>query len=172
MGTQKRQGKWLRYAASAAMMGILLTGAAGAQKHRRHHETGKYSAPEPGKPLCTLRILVTGFRSDKGLAGGVVFASPAGWPERTRNAVVHGGFPIVDKRATEVFHIPPGKYAVAAIADKNENHKLDKNLLGMPTEGFGFANNPNVMFSAPSFQAASVPVACPVTRIHIRLIYK
>ncbi len=29
--------------------------------------------------------------------------------------------------------------------DENDNGKLDTNLVGMPVEGYGFSNNPQVM---------------------------
>jgi uncharacterized protein (DUF2141 family) len=149
-------------------MGGVLTLAASAQRD----PSGHYADAVPGKPLCALRIHVTGFRNDKGKAGGVIFASPAGWPEDRSKAVAHGGFDIHDKQVTEEFKVAPGKYGVVVIHDENQNQKLDRNFLGIPKEGFGFANNPRVLLSAPSFQAASVQVACPATQIQIRLIYK
>lgn len=158
----------LKQICGGAFLAMLLAVAAGAQ----HDTSGKYEDPVPGKPLCALRIHVTGFRNDHGLAGGAVYASPAGWPEDTSKAVVHGGFPISGDQATEVFKIPPGQYGVVAIHDENSNHKLDRNFLDVPKEGFGFANNPRVLLSAPPFQAARVTVGCPVTEIQIRLIYK
>lgn len=133
---------------------------------------GHYVDAVPGKPLCTLRIHVTGFRNNKGKAGGVVFASPAGWPEDQSKTVAQGGFTIHDRQATEEFQMPPGRYAIAVIHDENENHKLDRNFFGIPKEGFGFANNPRVFLSAPPLQAAAIQVACPATDIQIRLIYK
>lgn len=143
-----------------------------ARASAQNDASGHYAAPAPGKPLCTLQIHVTGFRNEKGRAGGTVFASPDGWPEQTDKALVHGGFPITQGEATETFQIPPGRYAVAAIHDENGNHKLDRNFLGIPKEGFGFANNPKVALSAPSFNAAATQVSCPLTRIEIHLIYK
>src|SRR5579875_2911301 len=147
---------------------LLLAGLASAQRD----PAGHYEDRVPGKPLCALRIHVTGFRNDKGKAGGVIFASPAGWPEDRSKAVAHGGFDIRDRQVTEEFRVPPGRYGVAVIHDENANQKLDRNFLGIPKEGFGFANNPRVLLSAPSFQAASTDVTCPVTTIPIRLIYK
>lgn len=135
-------------------------------------DVARYSAPAPGKPLCALTIHVTGFRNSRGSAGGIVFASPSGWPEDKSKAVVHGGFPIDGAQATEVFHLPPGRYGVAVIHDENSNHKLDRNILGIPKEGFGFANNPRVLLTAPPFETAGVNVGCPATQIDIRLIYK
>jgi len=146
----------------------MLPQSASAQRDPRGH----YVDVVPGKPLCALRIHVTGFRDDKGKAGGVIFASPAGWPEDRSKAVAHGGFDIHNEQVTEEFEVPPGRYGIAVIHDENENQKLDRNFLGIPKEGFGFANNPRVLLSAPSFQAASTEVACPVTEIQISLIYK
>ncbi|MFZ0688426.1 MAG: DUF2141 domain-containing protein [Acidobacteriaceae bacterium] len=133
---------------------------------------GHYAAPVAGQPLCTLQIHATGFRNNIGTAGGVVFSSPTGWPSDRSKAVVQGGFPIADRQATEIFQVPPGRYAAVVIHDENSNMKLDRNFFGIPKEGFGFSNNPGVFLSGPSFQSAAVPVACPATRIEIRLIYK
>jgi uncharacterized protein (DUF2141 family) len=151
-----------------ALVAGLAVPATGAQRD----PAGHFADAGSGKPQCTLRILVTGFRNDKGKAGGVVFASPAGWPEDRSKAVTAGGFDIRNRQATEEFKVPPGKYGVAVFHDENANMKLDRNFLGIPKEGFGFANNPRVLLSAPSFQAASAQVSCPVTEIRIRLIYK
>lgn len=151
---------------------LLLAACAAQAQQAWRDPSGHYEAPKVGQPLCTLKIHVTGFRNQKGQAGGAVYASPAGWPEDLKLAVVHGGFSIENGQATEVFQIPPGRYGVVVIHDENRNHKLDRNFLGIPKEGFGFANNPHVMLSAPAFQTASVEVGCPATEIEIHLIYK
>jgi uncharacterized protein (DUF2141 family) len=133
---------------------------------------GVYSAPAHGHPLCTLKLHVAGFRDNTGTAGGLVFASSAGWPENITDTVVHGGVAIENHQAQLTFQVPPGRYAAVVIHDENSNMKLDRNFLGIPKEGFGFSNNPRVAFSAPPFQSAVVPVACPETELQIRLIYK
>ena len=66
----------------------------------------------------------------------------------------------------------PGTYAVAMIHDENLNHKMDYNMFHYPKEGFGFANNPHVLLTSPSFQTASFPVTSPVTEININVQYK
>lgn len=151
---------------------LLLAGGLSVAGRAQRDPSGHYVDAVPGQPLCTLRIHVTGFRNDKGKAGGIVFASAEGFPENRSKAVAHGGFPIHDGEAVEEFQVPPGRYGVAVIHDENQNHKLDRNFLGIPKEGFGFANNPRVLLSPPSFEAASTQVACPATEIQIRLIYK
>ena len=51
-------------------------------------------------------------------------------------------------------NLPEGEYALAIYQDENRNKILDKNLLGIPTEIYGFSNNARSNFSAPSFQEA------------------
>jgi uncharacterized protein (DUF2141 family) len=50
--------------------------------------------------------------------------------------------------------LPKDKYAVAAYFDENKNLYLDKNIVGYPTEKYGFSNNARSKFSAPTFEMA------------------
>jgi len=56
------------------------------------------------------------------------------------------------------------KYAIAFFQDENGNGKLDTNLLGIPTEGFGFSKDAMGKLGPPTFAAAvlSIP-AGPVS---------
>jgi uncharacterized protein (DUF2141 family) len=49
-----------------------------------------------------------------------------------------------------VVELPKGKYAVSAFHDLNSNNKLDKNLVGLPTEKYGFSNNARGTFGPPA----------------------
>lgn len=55
----------------------------------------------------------------------------------------------------EFTDLPDEKFAIAVFHDRNKNGIMDKNLLGIPTESYGFSNNAREMFSAPSFSSAS-----------------
>ena len=64
--------------------------------------------------------------------------------------------------------LPPGRYALNAFHDENGNGVLDTNALGIPTEGYGFANDAKAQFGPPTFEAAAVtvgdsPVAAAMT---------
>ncbi len=124
---------------------------------------------------CTLRIHVDGLRNSTGVVGAAIFKARDGWPEDMGKTVHHWPTPIASgaREATAVMdNLPAGDYGVVAIHDENRNHKLDRNFIGIPKEGFGFANNPHVGLSAPGFDAAIVHVTCPVTEINIHMIYK
>jgi uncharacterized protein (DUF2141 family) len=130
-------------------------------------------APSGAGGNCSLIIHVTGFRNTKGKLGAELFTSSAGWPEDVDKSYRHDHFPIEGDHATARFdHLPPGKYGVVVLHDENENKKLDRNLLQVPKEGFGFANNPHVFLAAPPLEKATIPVTCPSTTIEVHLIYK
>jgi uncharacterized protein (DUF2141 family) len=69
----------------------------------------------------------------------------------------------------EVRDLPPGVYAVQAYDDRNDNQKVDRNLIGLPTEGVGFSNNAPVPFSGPSFKAAAFAYRGGEQSISLRL---
>ena len=48
--------------------------------------------------------------------------------------------------------IEPGEYAVRFFHDENNNGKLETNLFGLPTEGYGFSNNAKPNFGPVSYE--------------------
>jgi uncharacterized protein (DUF2141 family) len=63
--------------------------------------------------------------------------------------------------------LPAGDYAFAVFHDANSNGKLDKNMLGMPTEDYAFSNNALGKMGPPSFEQAriSLPAAGATVRV-------
>ena len=57
-----------------------------------------------------------------------------------------------------VANLAPGRYALSAFHDENDNGTLDTNLLGIPSEGYGFGNDASAAFGPPRFEAAAVDV--------------
>jgi len=132
-----------------------------------------WASPAPSEGDCSLIIHVTGFRNTKGLLGAELFTSSAGWPEDVDKSFRHDHFPIEGDHATALFDLlPAGKYGVVVLHDENENQKLDRNIFLVPKEGFGFANNPHVLLTAPPIEKATIAVTCPITITEIHLIYK
>ena len=54
--------------------------------------------------------------------------------------------------------LAPGRYALSAFHDENDNGELDTNLMGIPSEGYGFGNDASAALGPPSFEAAAVDV--------------
>ena len=69
-----------------------------------------------------------------------------------------------------VFHdLPAGKYALTVFHDENGNGQLDKNLLGIPKEGYGFSNSNATR--PPRFDQAAFNVDGTAASITITLHY-
>ncbi|WP_247895779.1 DUF2141 domain-containing protein [Azospirillum brasilense] len=67
--------------------------------------------------------------------------------------------------------LPPGTYALRAYHDENGNGRLDRNLLGVPREGFGFGNDAPVLLAPPSFRDAAVTVGAEDVETALTLRY-
>lgn len=50
--------------------------------------------------------------------------------------------------------LAPGEYAISVHHDENGNDKLDKNVLGVPLEGYCFSNNVKALVAPPKFKFA------------------
>jgi len=57
-----------------------------------------------------------------------------------------------NKSSFSVPNLTLGKYAVRYYHDENMNGKMETNLLGKPTEGYGFSNNVIGKFGPPPFE--------------------
>ena len=57
--------------------------------------------------------------------------------------------------------LPQGEWAVAITQDMNNNNKIDKNFLGIPTEPYAFSNNIRPTVAAPDFNECKFIVSGP-----------
>ena len=57
--------------------------------------------------------------------------------------------------------LPKGDWAVAITQDMNNNDKIDKNFLGIPTEPYAFSNNIRPTVAAPDFNECKFTVDGP-----------
>jgi len=89
------------------------------------------------------------FDSEESFDGGApVFAAQARVDGDSVQATVHS--------------LQPGRYAIRLFHDANGNGEMDTNLIGIPTEGYGFSNNAGSRGPA-SFEDAAVTVTDDTT---------
>jgi uncharacterized protein (DUF2141 family) len=123
----------------------------------------------PAATCCTLTIVVEGIDGSVGNLGVLVFNNDKGWPEDRSVAFKDIAVPAEQGTQTlKVPNLPPGNYAVALIHDVNQNHKLDKNFIGMPKEQWGMSNNPHATIKAPPIAKAMIELQADKA-IHITL---
>jgi len=61
---------------------------------------------------------------------------------------------ISNKKATAIFDLPFGEYAIAGFQDLDGNGVLSGNFLGIPREPVGFSGNAKVRFGPPKWNDA------------------
>ena len=107
----------------------------------------------------TLTFVVRGLRNNIGTVAGGVYAEPQRWPQpRGEVAVCRSAIHSGVSRC--VIRVPSGgRYAFAFVHDEDGNGRIAQDFLGIPQEGYGFANDAHSGLSAPSFESAAVTVA-------------
>lgn len=125
--------RWIGSAGSCMTLALVATSAAGD--------------PPPSGSSVTASML--NLRVQKGNVVCRLFHSEPDFPRgpagnlRTKVVVGKGTTRCVFK------DVAPGAYAITVIHDENDNGKLDKNFIGMPTEGYGVSNNRTYATKAP-----------------------
>jgi uncharacterized protein (DUF2141 family) len=130
-----------------------------------------------------LRLTVDSIRSDIGEILVALYDRADGFESAIVNAADRGLLPdsgrligtaIRAQRgilSTVFTQLAPGRYAIIVVHDENDNGRLDRDFMGAPTEGYGFGNDAQGFFSAPSFDAAAITVGSADLTTSITLIY-
>ncbi|WP_149195669.1 DUF2141 domain-containing protein [Luteimonas suaedae] len=107
----------------------------------------------PAAWAADLEVRLQGLRSQDGSVRVSVVDSAAGWDGEAAPVAAQQLTATGNAVRMHVADLAPGAYAVMAFHDENGNGRLDTNLVGMPVEGYGFSNNPQVM-RKPTFDEA------------------
>ena len=107
-----------------------------------------------------LTVKITDIRANKGSLLVSVVKSEAGWDNKEK-PVATEKLAATGKEVELRFSLPAGTYAVQVLHDENDNGQIDSNFMGIPVEGYGFSNNPQVMrrayFSESRFDLGDAP---------------
>lgn len=103
----------------------------------------------------TLTVRVKNVQHIQGCIRMAVYNDEHSFPSETRS--FQGAYlplkPGIDTQLN--CELPFGQYAIAVYHDLNNNGKMDKNTLGIPTEPYAFSNNVTVKWRAPRFREAA-----------------
>lgn len=121
-----------------------------------------------------LEVRVQGLKSASGQVCLTLFSGPRGFPKGgsgsnlkdSRCSVLANGGNVLTFN-----NLPYGVYAIAAIHDSNGDNRLNQNGLGIPSEGFGFSNNPPLKFGPASFAESEFFVSGTKTIVQIKMQY-
>lgn len=110
----------------------------------------------------SLKISISGFSNSNGSCRVAVYLDKAHFND-PEYAMAKESIHIVDSKAIWQVEVPipvgteqdgeaVSRLAVSAYHDENENSRLDKNSFGIPTERYGFSNNPKRGYGPPKFR--------------------
>jgi uncharacterized protein (DUF2141 family) len=117
----------------------------------------------------TFVVLVRGLRNDHGELVGGLYTSARVWLGANRAAAdCHADIQSGEARC--VFEgVPSGRVAFAAMHDEDGDGQLDRDMLGLPQEGYAFSNDVREPFGPPSFEAAAfLPTEARPFVVHAR----
>lgn len=119
-----------------------------------------------------LQVAVQGVKNTKGNITITVYEDDA------RQFLAKGGklarqrVPAKTPLTEACFQLPAAShYAIAVYHDANGDHDLNRNLIGLPTEGGGFSNNPESLIGLPSLDEVRFATQPAITQVNIRLRY-
>ena len=119
-----------------------------------------------------LQVAIQGVKNAKGNITITVY------PDDPRQFLAKGGklarqrVPAVAPLTQACFQLPAAAhYAIAVYHDADNDHDLDRNLFGLPSEGGGFSNNPQSLIGLPSLDEVRFATQAGDTRVTIRLKY-
>ena len=119
-----------------------------------------------------MRVRVDGLKNQKGQVCLNIFSASKGFPSNDKRAIKARCVKATKDSITVDFpDLKAGNYAVAVIHDANGDNTLNRNALSIPTEGFGFSNNPRIITGPPKFGDSAVFVVGSRTNIQINMNY-
>ena len=130
-----------------------------------------YASPAFSESLSTVLIEVSGFKNTRGTLNCRLFTKAADFPDG--DGIVTLRVPITGSNTSCSFSIvEPGTYAIAVVHDENGNGKLDKNFVGVPSEGYGVSNNKTYALSAPKWDESTFKLGATESKaLQVKLRY-
>ena len=104
-----------------------------------------------------LTIAVSGLKNNSGTLKGGLYNSDGTFLKTTYKSVASK---IKDNKAMVTFdNLPAGEYAISTYHDENNNGKLDKNMMGIPSEDYAASNNAKGFMGPPAYKDAKFVIA-------------
>lgn len=119
----------------------------------------------------SIELKITNIRNSKGYIRYAIFDNEKHFLS-TKTGFIDAGSVNAQKGSIKIKtnNIPDGFYAISVFHDENYNEKVDTNIFGIPTEGFGFSNNPTLYFGPPNYKECLIEKKSN-TKLNIEIKY-
>lgn len=116
-----------------------------------------FPAAVSAAPLGRLTVLISGLETTDGALRLALFDSEVAYEGRGAPLRV-AAIPASGARSVVFDELAPGRYAIRAYHDRNDNGRLDANALGIPQEPYAFSNNARGLTGPAKWKDAGVTV--------------
>ena len=100
-----------------------------------------------------LIVNISGFPSSDWFAMVALNNSEESYKGGENEAIAKTKTMVVDQKVQVIFtNLPYGSYGVSIYHDENSNGEMDKNMMGIPKEAYGFSNNAKGFFGKPDYK--------------------
>jgi uncharacterized protein (DUF2141 family) len=117
-----------------------------------------------------LTVFISNVKAPKGEVAIALYKSQQTFLVKKQQAYLKRG--VISSTGTvrmQFDDLPHGEYAIAIYHDVNNNKELDKNMMGIPSEPYGFSNNIVPTFRVPTFDEARFSFQETTSSLTIRL---
>ena len=119
-----------------------------------------------------LDVTVTNVRSGDGNVTITLYGDDPDDFLASGTKIVRHRVPAVEGATPDCLALPgPGTYAIAVYHDEDGDRDFGRNLIGMPTEGYGVSNNPKIGLLPPDFEEVKFDVEEGENALSINLKY-
>ncbi|MFH0760129.1 MAG: DUF2141 domain-containing protein [Bacteroidota bacterium] len=120
-----------------------------------------------------LEIEISNVRNHNGTVLISVCARPEEYPYHPFRTYEVSKDSLCDGKLIKVIgDLQPGTYAIALLDDENRSGEMEYNRLGIPLEGFAFANNVKPFLSRPDYDRCLFTIKPGINRMHLIVRYK
>lgn len=118
-----------------------------------------------------LTVTIVGLRSTEGVVRLSVYDRAETFLEDNGRIARHKENVTANPMQVMFARLSPGTYAISIVHDENDDGKLNRNMLGIPLEGYGFSNDAPVVLGPPSFEKAAVQLGQENKTITVTIRY-
>ncbi len=121
----------------------------------------------------TLNIEITDIRNHKGVIRISVYTAEKEYPYHpAKTYLVKKDSLAYGKIKTSITDLYPGYYGMCILDDENNSGQMESNIIGIPLEGFGFANNIKPFLKRPDYDRIVFHLFPGVNHIQLIIRYR
>ncbi len=118
-----------------------------------------------------LTVKLTGTHNADGAVSAAIYATKETFPKEGQQVAAFRAKATAGAVSVTFHDLPPGRYAVTAFHDENNNGKLDRDATGIPSEGYGVSNDARELLSPPYWDKASFELGSESKTVAVKIEY-